>query len=204
MIPDAYFDRFETPKYRERSALKRGLIKRFVERFHSLFVRSMPVRSVLEVGMGEGFLSGYLSERFPDVRFEGIDTDEASLRRANKLFPQIKTHTGTAYDLRSRSGEFDLVLCCEVLEHLSEPDRALDEVAALAPRRAIFTVPHEPFFMLSNLMRGRNVTRLGNDIDHHNHWGKRSFAQLLSRRFDVEELLTSYPFLLALVTPRAS
>lgn len=204
MIPDAYFDRFETPKYREKSALKRGLIKRFVERFHSLFLRANPVRSVLEVGMGEGFLSGYLSERFPDVRFEGLDTDEVSLDRANRLFPRIKTHHGTVYDLRSRAGEFDLVLCCEVLEHLADPDRALDEIVALSPRRAIITVPHEPFFMLSNLMRGRNIARLGNDLDHHNHWGKRSFEHLLSRRFDIDELLTSYPFLLALVAPRAS
>ncbi|MEZ4298542.1 MAG: class I SAM-dependent methyltransferase [Polyangiaceae bacterium] len=204
MIPDAYFDRFETPKYREKSALKRNLIRRFVERFHSLFLRASPITSVLEVGMGEGFLSGYLSERFPDVRFEGLDTDAESLDRAARLFPRIQTHRGTVYDLRSRAGDFDLVMCCEVLEHLADPARALDEIVSLAPKRAIFTVPHEPYFMLSNLLRGKNVSRLGNDIDHHNHWGKRSFERLLSSRFDIEVSTTSYPFLLALVVPRSS
>jgi 2-polyprenyl-3-methyl-5-hydroxy-6-metoxy-1,4-benzoquinol methylase len=204
MIPDSYFDRFQTPKYQEKSRLKRGLIKRFVERFHSLFLRANPVASVLEVGMGEGFLSGYLSERFPGVRFEGLDTDEVSLQRAAQLFPRIRTHHGTIYDLQSRAGDFDLVMCCEVLEHLADPDRALAEIVALGPKRAIFTVPHEPYFMLSNLLRGKNVTRFGNDIDHHNHWGKGSFEQLLSKRFDIEELTASYPFLLALVTPRRS
>lgn len=202
MIPDDYFDRFETAKYREPSRLKRGLIKRFVERFHGLFLRASPVESVLEVGMGEGFLSGYLSERFPNVRFEGLDTDDVALARAAALFPRIKTHHGTAYDLQARAGDFDLVMCCEVLEHLADPDRALAEIVSLRPRKAIFTVPHEPFFMLSNLMRGRNITRLGNDIDHHNHWTKTSFEQLLSRRFHLEELTSSYPFLLALATPR--
>lgn len=203
MIPDSYFDRFETPKYKERSALKRGLIKRFVERFHSLFLRANPVGSVLEVGMGEGFLSGYLSERFPHIRFEGLDTDAGQLALAAKLFPRIKTHHGTIYELKERAGEFDLVLCCEVLEHLSDPEKALDEIVALKPKFVLFTVPHEPFFMLSNLFRGRNITRLGNDIDHHNHWGKKTFEQLLSSRFDIIELTTSYPFLLALTVPRA-
>lgn len=202
MIPDAYFDRFQTRKYRDRSRFKRGLIRRFVERFHSLFLRVSPVESVLEVGMGEGFLSGYLSERFPNVRFEGIDLDRESLDRASRLFPRIKIHHGSAYELEALGGPFDLVLCCEVLEHLREPDRALAQIAALRPKHVIFTVPHEPFFMLSNLLAGRNVTRLGNDVDHHNHWGKASFRELLERRFSIVELTASYPFLLALCAPR--
>lgn len=202
MIPDEYFNRFQTAKYRERSKLKRQLIKRFVERLHGLFLRANPVESVLEVGVGEGFLSGYLSERFPHVRFEGIDLDRGDVERAKELFPRLAVHHGSVYDLHALGRSFDLVMCCEVLEHLHEPDRALAEIAGLGPKRVIFTVPHEPFFMLSNFLRGKNVTRLGNDIDHHNHWGKRSFRELLSGRFEIEELTSSYPFLLALARPR--
>lgn len=202
MIPDEYFDRFQTAKYRENSKLKRQLIKRFVERFHGLFLRANPVESVLEVGVGEGFLSGYLSERFPHVKFEGIDLDEGDIERARVLFPRLTAHHGSVYDLHRLGRSYDLVMCCEVLEHLQEPDRALAEIAGLGPKRVIFTVPHEPFFMLSNLVRGKNVSRLGNDIDHHNHWGKRSFRELLSGRFEIEEMTSSYPFLLALARPR--
>lgn len=202
MIPDSYFERFATAKYREPSALKRALLRRFVERFHSLFLRANPVESVLEVGIGEGFLSGYLSERFPHVQFEGIDQDREALARAALLFPRIQLHSGDAHALRASGRAFDLVLCCEVLEHVADPERALAEIAAVAPRHAIFTVPHEPFFRLSNLLRGRNVGRFGNDVDHHHHWGKASFRELLSRHFEVVTLTTSYPFLLALVAPR--
>lgn len=202
MIPDDYFDRFATAKYQERSRLKRHLIKRFVERFHGLFLRASPVESVLEVGMGEGFLSGYLSERFPSVRFEGIDLDGDGLSRAKVLFPRITTHHGSVYDLDKLGSSFDLIMCCEVLEHLDDPDRALAAICAKRPKHVIFTVPHEPFFMLSNLLRGKNVARFGNDIDHHNHWGQRSFRALLDRRFEVVEQTASYPFLLALATPR--
>ena len=202
MIPDAYFDRFETPKYRRRSPLRRALIRRFVRRLHELVIDAGPVSSVLEIGIGEGFLSGYLSEKLPTVRFVGVDSSEAALARLRRLFPQIETRVRDACNLSGLEGPFDLVLCAEVLEHLDEPARALDAIAALQPRRALLTVPHEPFFRLSNLASGANVARWGNDPEHIQQFGPRSFRRLLSGRFDVLALETSYPWLLALAAPR--
>ena len=202
MIPDAYFDRFETTKYRRRSPLRRALIRRFVRRLHELVIDAGPVSSVLEIGIGEGFLSGYLSEKLPTVRFVGVDSSEAALARLRRLFPQIETRVRDACNLSGLEGPFDLVLCAEVLEHLHEPARALDAIAALQPRRALLTVPHEPFFRLSNLASGANVARWGNDPEHIQQFGPRSFRRLLSGRFDVLALETSYPWLLALAAPR--
>jgi SAM-dependent methyltransferase len=202
MIPDEYFDRFESPKYRRRSPVRRALIRRFVRRLHALIVESGPVTSVLEVGIGEGFLSGYLSEKMPTVRFCGIDASATALERLRRLFPRIEAHVGDAYDLSGVDGPFDLVLCAEVLEHLDEPARAVDAIAGLQPRSALITVPHEPFFRLSNLVAGRNVTRLGDDPDHVQHFGRRSLGDLLARRLEVVRLTTSYPWILALTAPR--
>jgi SAM-dependent methyltransferase len=202
LIPDAYFDRFETPKYRRRSRVRRALIRRFVRRLHELILEAGPVSSMLEIGIGEGFLSGYLSETLPTVRFCGVDASASSLARLAQLFPRIETRVGDACDLSGLAGPFDLVLCAEVLEHLPRPERALDAIASLGPRRAILTVPHEPFFRLSNLASGANVTRWGNDPEHLQHYGTRSFRELLSSRFDVLTLATSYPWILALAAPR--
>ncbi|HTB76785.1 MAG TPA: class I SAM-dependent methyltransferase [Polyangiaceae bacterium] len=202
MIPDAYFDRFETPKYRRRSRVRRALIRRFVRRLHEFVLDAGPVSSVLEIGVGEGFLSGYLSEKLPTVRFSGVDASAEALARLQRLFPRIETRVGDAYDLSGLGGPFDLVLCAEVLEHLHQPARALDAIASLRPRRAVLTVPHEPFFRLSNLASGANVTRLGNDPEHVQQFGPRSFRKLLSSRFEVLALTTSYPWILALTAPR--
>jgi 2-polyprenyl-3-methyl-5-hydroxy-6-metoxy-1,4-benzoquinol methylase len=202
VIPDAYFDRFETPKYRRRSRVRRALIRRFVRRLHELILEAGPVSSILEIGVGEGFLSGYLSEKLPTVRFCGVDASAVALGRLQRLFPRIETFVGDACDLSGLRGPFDLVLCAEVLEHLGEPARALDAIAALRPRRAVLTVPHEPYFRLSNLASGANVTRWGNDPEHVQHFGPRSFRALLSTRFDVLTLDTSYPWILALTAPR--
>jgi 2-polyprenyl-3-methyl-5-hydroxy-6-metoxy-1,4-benzoquinol methylase len=208
VIPDAYFDRFETKKYRTANPVKRALIRRFAAAVHDLFIEANPVASVLEIGVGEGFLSGYLSEKFPEKRFAGVDINPADVERLRRLFPRIEGHTGSAYDLgalgareTSESG-FDLVICAEVLEHLDAPDRALAEIQRLRPRRAILSVPHEPFFMLSNLLAGKNVRRFGNDIEHINHWNPASFRALLEPRFEVLRQTSSYPWILCLAAPR--
>lgn len=204
MIPDSYFDRFSTTKYRAGNPLQRMLIRRFVERFHALFVAANPVERVLELGVGEGFLSGYLSERFPDKHFVGVDLDPAKLAALSRLFPAIETRPGSIYDLQALvpTGPFDLVICAEVLEHLDEPERALEQIVALGPRRVLVTVPHEPWFQLSNLLRGKNLRRLGNDEEHVQHWSARSFRELLASRFELLHATASYPWLLALVAPR--
>lgn len=202
MIPDAYFDRFETKKYRSKNPVKRALIRRFVARVDELLRRAGAVESVLEIGVGEGFLSGFLASRHPGVKFSGVDLSSRDLELLKRKFPAIETYCANIYDLGAVPAKFDLVICAEVLEHLDEPKRALAQIKRLAPRRVILTVPHEPWFMLSNLLAGKNVTRFGNDIEHVNHFTVRSFRRLLEDDFRLEELTTSYPWILALGTPR--
>jgi SAM-dependent methyltransferase len=203
VIPDAYFERFSTPKYRAKNPIQRRLIKRFAATLHGLFLDAGPTTRVLEIGVGEGFLSGYLSEKLADKSFTGLDVREEDLERLRRLFPRIEAKQGSIYDLGAFApGSFDLVLCCEVLEHLDEPARALGEIHRLAPRHAIFSVPHEPWFLLSNLARGKNLRTFGNDPEHVQHYGVRTFRRLLEARFAIETLTTSYPWILALTSSR--
>jgi 2-polyprenyl-3-methyl-5-hydroxy-6-metoxy-1,4-benzoquinol methylase len=202
-ISDDYFDRFETKKYRAKNPVKRALIRRFVSSLHELFESGDAPRSVLEIGVGEGFLSGFLSERFPDVEFSGVDLNERDLALLAQKFPRIKRYCANIYDLSALPGGYDLIICAEVLEHVDEPERALEQIVKLAPKRVILTVPHEPWFMLSNLAMGKNVTRLGNDIEHVNHFTVSSFRRLLARRLELSRVTTSYPWILAAGRPKS-
>lgn len=202
MIDESYFDRFSTAKYRSKNPVQRYLIQRFVERLHGMFVAANPAKRVLEVGVGEGFLSGYLSERFPEKSFTGVDLSRSDLESLARLFPRIETYRLSAYELDTLDQTFDVVICAEVLEHLEDPSRALGQIAALEPKFGIFTVPHEPWFMLSNLARGKNVKRFGNDIEHINHFNKHSFRRLVEPHFEVVDLVGSYPWLLCLARAR--
>jgi 2-polyprenyl-3-methyl-5-hydroxy-6-metoxy-1,4-benzoquinol methylase len=202
VIPDEYFARFDTKKYRNENPVQRALIRRFVASLHELFIEAGPVESVLEVGVGEGFISGYLSEKFPAIQFTGVDLAASDVERLGRKFPRVQGHVGSAYDLGGLPGNYDLVICAEVLEHLDTPERALDAMLAHRPRRLLLSVPHEPFFMLGNLARAKNVTRFGNDPEHVNHWSAGSFRRLLETRLEVLRLTTSFPWILALTAPK--
>jgi 2-polyprenyl-3-methyl-5-hydroxy-6-metoxy-1,4-benzoquinol methylase len=201
-ITDSYFDQFQTKKYRAKNPVKRALIKRFVSKLHELFESGSPPRSVLEIGVGEGFLSGFLAERYPAVEFSGVDLNQQDLELLAKKFPRIKRYCANIYDLSALPGGYDLIICAEVLEHVDEPQRALEQIVKLGPQRVILTVPHEPWFMLSNLAMGKNITRLGNDIEHVNHFTVGSFRKLLSRQFELSKVTTSYPWILAAGQPK--
>lgn len=201
-ITDSYFDQFQTKKYRAKNPVKRALIKRFVSKLHELFESGSPPRSVLEIGVGEGFLSGFLAERYPAVEFSGVDLNQQDLELLAKKFPRIKRYCANIYDLSALPGGYDLIICAEVLEHVDEPQRALEQIVKLGPQRVILTVPHEPWFMLSNLAMGKNITRLGNDIEHVNHFTVGSFRKLLSRQFELSKVTTSYPWILAAGKPK--
>ena len=36
-------------------------------------------------------------------------------------------------------------------------------------------MPNEPFFMMANFLRGKNLRRWGNDVEHIQHWTSGSF-----------------------------
>lgn len=202
MIEPTYFDRFETKKYASKNPVQRALIGRFASMIHELFLEAQPAATVLEVGVGEGFLSGWLSERFPEKAFTGVEINPDDLARLRPKFPRIRAVEGSAYDLGGVGGPFDLVLCCEVLEHLDDPARALRELRQQTRGHAILSVPHEPFFMGSNFLRGKNVSRWGNDPEHVNHWGRSAFRAFVETEFTVVRMATAFPWVAALVRPR--
>lgn len=201
-VPDAHFDRLASPKYRSRNPAQRALVRRFVRALGALFAEAAPRGRVLEVGCGEGFLSGLLSERFPELSFAGLDVRADDVARARALFPRLEATVGSAYELAGVTPQPDLLICAEVLEHLDDPRRALRAMAALRPRHLLLTVPHEPWFLLSNLARGKNVRRLGNDPEHVQHWTQRSFRRLLAEELEVVRVERSFPWLLGLARPR--
>jgi len=91
---------------------------------------------VLEVATGSGEMFRRLVKANPDGRTFGLDLSPNmaahTLRVARKACPQAEAHCG-AVDVRSlpfRSASFDAVMCCYLLELLSQEDirRTLREI----------------------------------------------------------------------------
>jgi len=180
------------------------VVRRLMETFHSsldeLWDRAAP-ESVLDVGCGEGVLTREWAERLGDRRIVGIDLDDVKLRaewetrRRHNLEYRVEEATALSF----ADDEFDLVTAIEVLEHVPDPEATVAEMARVAGRRLLVSVPREPLWRGLNMARGAYLRDLGNTPGHVNHWSRRSFVSLLSRHGSVEETRSPFPWTMLLV-----
>ena len=97
-------------------------------------------QKVLEVGCG----GGYLTEEFAKAGFDvaGIDPAQASLDCARQHAAQgdlsITYVLGSGEQIPFSNASFDIVLCCDVLEHVNSVDRVLGEIARVLRPRGLF------------------------------------------------------------------
>jgi SAM-dependent methyltransferase len=87
--------------------------------------------AALCIGCGEGGELVAL-RRLGAARVVGVDTDAGRVDHARALAttePGIEAHLGDGERLPFSDEVFDFVLCSEVLEHVSDPSRLLEEVA---------------------------------------------------------------------------
>jgi ubiquinone/menaquinone biosynthesis C-methylase UbiE len=182
-------------KYRSRNPVVRRLVARFLARVGDLVVAQRP-RRVLEVGCGEAIVIDYLSARLPGARIDGVELDTTALARGRARGSTASLFQADAYALPFRSRSYDMVVALEVLEHLVDPARALRELRRVARAGCLVSVPHEPFFRLGNLVRGKNLARLGNPTDHLQHWSASEFADFCARELAVRTATGSFPWLI--------
>ncbi len=90
---------------------------------------------------------------------------------------------GDGSNLPLATGSVQLVTCMEVLEHVGDPAALVGELARVTSDRCVVTVPFEPWFRMGNLARGKNVRRLGNDVEHVQAFTPRRLAALLGGHF---------------------
>jgi len=187
-------------KYGSANPLVRRLMGGFRAALDELWELAAP-ESVLDVGCGEGVLTREWAERLGTGRVVGVDLDDPRLRAEWEAGARLNLEyrAAEAHALPFADGEFDLVAGIEVLEHVPDPDAALREMARVARRRLLVSVPREPIWRLLNVARGAYLSHLGNTPGHLNHWSKVGFHSLLTRHGTVLEVRTPLPWTLALV-----
>jgi len=175
--------------------VKRLFIDRFMRRVERE-LHALDVRTILDIGCGEGYFIEYLSDRM-NVAVTGVDIDPAKIEAARRKAPQ---HTFVCADLFSADLAYEqagLLLAMEVLEHLDDPKRALRRITQLAPA-AILTVPHEPFFSIASFLGGNYIKTMGRHPDHVNAWSPTTLRTLLTPYYRSIEVQRSFPWIIAI------
>jgi len=198
----ATIDSTNYEKFRTRNPIVVGFIDRFYETLRSM-VESIRPASVLDAGCGEGETVARLAGSLPP-RVAGVDVRDDCVSFIKRRFPRIEASRQSVYQLAFPDRSYELVLCLEVLEHLGRPDAALTELARVTERDLLLSVPHEPWFRLGSLLRGKHLRSLGNHPEHMQHWNRDSFGRFLASEVQVVSVATAFPWLIAHCRPRPS
>ena len=192
-------------KHTARNPVQRWLIGRF-HRTLAERIAALEPESFLDAGCGEGFVARVLRRRLPDLALTGCDLSPSAARLAAAQNPNACFAAASLLVLPFPDDAFDVVGCFEVLEHLpgAGPERALQELARVARRAVVVSVPYEPFFSLANAARGKNlgVRPRGSDPDHRQFWSRRAFSAFVGGSLDVTWLGGSFPWTICVATPR--
>jgi 2-polyprenyl-3-methyl-5-hydroxy-6-metoxy-1,4-benzoquinol methylase len=156
------------------------------------------------VGCGEGELAQRLAAR--GLRVRGTDASSEVIaeaqRRAQAAGLDMEFRAAPVEELDQARDAAELIVCCEVLEHLPDPDAGAAMVARLASPWAIVSVPREPLWRALNLARLKYVGDVGNTPGHLNHWSRRGFIAFLERHLEVLEVRSPLPWTMVLCRAR--
>ena len=106
--------------------------ERFCSYWHQINeIISLKPKKILEVGIGNGFVTRYLRDKELNV---------TTLDIAHDLRPDV---AGSVLAIPFKNGSFDVIGCCEVLEHLpyNEFSKALKEIHRVSRKHVVLSLP---------------------------------------------------------------
>lgn len=189
-------------KHESSNPIQRALIDRF-KREAIRLIRRVDPSTILEVGCGEGYMLDAVANAGLEVDLHGVDISSPAIADARaRLGDRATLEVRDARELAEHGDTFDLVMMLEVLEHIEGPEQMLPILERLAARHLLLSVPWEPFFRGLNLLRGKNVSRWGNDPEHVNHWSRTGFFDFVGQRFHILETPQVFPWTMVLAEHR--
>ena len=158
----------------------------------------------LDIGCSTGILTRHYAEFFGEV--VGVDIDEGAVdwARLNRAADNISYRVGDSMELPFPDGDFEIVTCTHIYEHVPDAQQMLNEIfRVLKPGGFCFIAAgnrlrlwegHHNLPLLSLLPKplGHLYVRLAGKGDryyetHHTVWGLRRLA----RRFEIIDYTTS-------------
>lgn len=133
--------------------------------------------SLLDVGGAEGY-KAFLVRKFFNVSVENTDLSDEACKRAREIF-NIKSTPSDIHELPYADNQFDVVMCSEALEHVTDWNKAIAELTRVARKAVVITVPHEHDHQVE-LNKANNIIH-----SHIHHFDSTSMTYLKANGYTV-------------------
>jgi SAM-dependent methyltransferase len=133
-------------------------------------------RRALDAACGEGYGTAMLAAAGASEAV-GVDIDEATVAHSAARYPEASFSVADVTSLPFEDARFDLVVSFETIEHVAEPERALDELRRVLADDGLLLIstPNKHRYLVENEFHEREFTH-------------EEFVALLSSRFPVVRL----------------
>jgi len=153
-----YFDKISEDYDRLRGGNR--MLKHHIEAIISEITSTIDLKnkSVLDIGIGSGLYSSYLLEKTNSVI--GIDVSEKMAKIAKRK--GFEVITGDVHGLPFRKESFDAILMVDVLHHVGDPIRVLNECREATKRYLVIVEPNfsNPWvFLFHKVKKYENIFR---------------------------------------------
>jgi 2-polyprenyl-3-methyl-5-hydroxy-6-metoxy-1,4-benzoquinol methylase len=132
----------------KRSKLYNPFTQSLYERFLSFFyipnyLIDSSTRSVLDVGCGNGLQMKLIRCRFPKIEGVGIDIYDGAVKECRTQGTYKKVILEDIRNMSFKDKSFDVVVCFQVIEHLTEKQaiKLLDRMEKIARKQIIISTP---------------------------------------------------------------
>lgn len=186
-------------EYENHNRITQFLLNNFFLTLKKCISKLVPSDRLLEIGCGPAMSSQRLFKMLTGQSFEASEFDQRLVNKLQKANLPFSVRQESVFELQREDNSYECLFLLEVLEHLTDYEKALDELFRVSNKYVIVSVPNEPLWSFLNMVRGKYIQDKGNTPGHVNKWSVKTLKSLLSSYGKIEFVATPLPWIVAMV-----
>ena len=187
-------------KYGTSNPVARRLVAGFLRTVDTMLLAARPCH-LIDVGCGEGIVTARMAVREGVSHALGIDRESERLAAhwAHRRCAGLDFVVADAHALPFDDGTWDVACSLEMLQQVHDPRAALWELARVARRHVLVSVPREPIWRVLNVARGAYLREWGTPPGSAHFFSSRAFIELCRTAGEPVAVATPFPWTMVLL-----
>ncbi|MCK9216986.1 MAG: class I SAM-dependent methyltransferase [Firmicutes bacterium] len=135
------------------SEFQKGRVKTTIRLISEFISDSSKQYRVLDVGCGQGHITAKILTTFPNMEVTGMDVSISAIKTAHKSYKGVDFIVGDAYQPPFAENYFDIIVCNNMWEHITDPVRMLEQTGRILKMDGVFIMSTPSRFRIMNLIK---------------------------------------------------